>query len=425
MSKVVIVPQTVFQRSESPRFSKTLLIDNILLRIFLVFATACLAYMVFLVLPFGVACFVSVVFSLVSLGLLILSGMELMQYCRKPSLPLPIGFLKLLETFYPPSISRLAIQQKLNLEELHTIIESVRNMLSLEEALPSPLLKKVKDFNIKDLTKDLSHFHFPLVQLEDIMLAHCPLYWLHNFVQSAPKNIMLPLSHKEEGDLNYYWLGPLNSETRSQTIFDLAIYAISNEISEKQLKMLEAHLHKQVDAEGNESIHSWNSNLVRRTIKDLMCACKKYERNMPGSYNEQPIPNFTEEKVDSLLRFIIEKQFSFAQLKMISQLNFNHWQWLCSIDKAGASASQVASFAGFLLPFISNDFKSSEPYIQLALWEELQITLERYRGSGPVWNVGYVLCDLFSKRSETVRKKFGAANNERRLDSFLSKIKGT
>ncbi|WP_100934695.1 DUF1389 domain-containing protein [Candidatus Chlamydia corallus] len=399
MSGLLVVPQTVFQRYDTKSFSKTSLIENILLRIFLIFSTAFLAFIVFICLPFGVACFVSVVFGLISLALLILSLLELIQAYRKEDpLPLPMGFLKLIETHYPLSIFYLALKKRLTFEELHKIIECAQNKVSLEDHLSPSLLEKVRAFGMENLTKDISNYRFPLISLEELMLKHCPLYWLHQFVESGSKDVTLSLIGKEESRLDY-WLGPLNKDTSSQTVFDTAVHAISNEISEKQLETLECHLYKQVDDEMNESIHDWDSSLVRNIVKDLVQACKKNESNVFGPYAQETPPKFTEERVDQLLHFIVEKRFSFAQLKMISKLSFTDWQWLCSIDTMGMSGSQVASFGSFLLPLVSN------PYIQLALWEELRVAVKQNLLLDPVQNASQAICNLFSEVAEPLRKK--------------------
>ncbi|MEF9497531.1 DUF1389 domain-containing protein [Chlamydia sp. 04-14] len=167
-------------------------------------------------------------FSLCS-GIFLVSVGIVLRLRIKP--PIPEGFLTVLRAAYPSVICELVLKQRLELYELRDIL----SWLDSGDFIFDTSREKAEKFGFERLQTACGGVE--LLDLEDLLLTHCPFYLINEFIQLGPREF----PELEDLDPPTYWLSRLGLSDSLDTVFHPYVWMFAQSTSQNEYEQLLLH----------------------------------------------------------------------------------------------------------------------------------------------------------------------------------------
>ncbi|MEF9520120.1 DUF1389 domain-containing protein [Chlamydia crocodili] len=284
----------------------------------------------------------------------ILSGMLsalILHRCatRDSRLPIPEGFRYVIRKHFPKVLYDLVIEKGITIQELRVVLSGLHSGYF---TFPSTARdEKVKRFGLERLQKACEGIELP--DLENLLLKHCPFYFMNKFIQLGPKNF----PESENIPPAMYWFSHTGLSDRLDTICHPYIWILAQVISQDEYETLLLHAKK----------GTWFA------VKDLEeTVINKIRMHMRNIFLDKSWVEterlFTCIKLPWLL-YVCKHGVSWGQLKLFKEICYDDVKFLNKINRLGGGMN-LMKLAATVAPYINENRKGFDPYITLLTWNE-------------------------------------------------------
>ncbi|EPP35116.1 hypothetical protein CP10139811_0156 [Chlamydia ibidis] len=285
---------------------------------------------------------------------------------------IPQNLKEILKKHYPRIIIDLIEKAKLSVEELRLILPLLNNEIELRNEdiyyrsetafnrslgrLSEDIKLKLSTYGIKNLLDKLDREC--LEDLNTILLKSCPIYWLKQFVESAPKitGLSSPIGMRKE--VTAYCLGGAASRSITPSVFRLENKILAKSITSDDFTILQSYY-------SSEKLENSEIDAVKERILDV---CQKQCHTFSSS-DHFSTPEKIRNACSQALTEMLAHGLSWAQLSLIHMLDDKNWGWLNLLDGGN---QRIRRFAVQYLGEITDEqHYLYEPLITLATWDDL------------------------------------------------------
>ncbi|MEF9497451.1 DUF1389 domain-containing protein [Chlamydia sp. 04-14] len=280
----------------------------------------------------------------------ILSGLILHRCAaRDGRLPIPEGFRYVIRKHFPEVLYDLVIEKELTLQELRAVISGLS---SGTFTFPSIACReKVERFDLERLQKGCEGIEFP--DLENLLLKHCPFYFMNKFVQLGPKD----LPQSENMSPATYWFSRTGLSDRLDTVCHPYVWFLAQVISQGEYETLLLHAKK----------GTWFA--VKDLFKTVINKILIHMRNIPlDNVWTETEALFTCIKLPWLL-YLCKHGVSWKQLQLFKEIRYQDVKFLNKINRLEGGIN-LMKLVSTIAPCIDENRKGFDPYIALLTWDE-------------------------------------------------------
>ncbi|WP_348662730.1 DUF1389 domain-containing protein [Chlamydia vaughanii] len=144
--------------------------------------------------------------------------------------PIPEALLEVIQKEYGEVVHKLILRKGITIQELRSIINWINS--GCTEEISGSAQQKVKSFGIKKLKKEQKERE-PLLPLEDLLLKHCPAYFLKRFIEQGDRWIPI----ENEMPPEEYWTAPLGMAEEGPTVFNCQTWLFAQVILKEEYKL--------------------------------------------------------------------------------------------------------------------------------------------------------------------------------------------
>ncbi|WP_348664081.1 DUF1389 domain-containing protein [Chlamydia vaughanii] len=273
------------------------------------------------------------------------------------------GLREILGDNYPPVLCNLIDKKHLTIGETRLLINALEEnadcdalyFLKYVDTFPRKLRIAVTKFGISKLLDNLEAQQ--LKSLDSILLQHCPLYWLREFINIAPRP---PLEYRRNltpEEKAAYWLGRAGCGKNTDSIFVSHTHLIATQISKEDFALLAWHCQNE----------DWHNSALKPIKRQLCEACREHaQQKLPE--NESIDAEAFSKDIDKYLLQLCVHGVSWEQLCLIQAMNSGFWDRLCAFD---GNRQKLRMFAVPCLNEISDEnHHLYEPLISLTSWKD-------------------------------------------------------
>lgn len=371
-----------YMQSKRPTISQTIVL--------IVLSVLCIVsgLISLLILPLSINLTISLLLG--GLGWCILSFVTaqlIIKYSQPKNTHIPLGFRQVIKSKFPKVFFDLVTTQDLNIITFRELVTSVCNFREFENSsirnnldkLSSQLREAIIAFGVDNLDREINNQD--IFNLDNLLIENCPLYWMQRFIELGSSEVLEGNEIRQDwqysGD---YWFSELglihqssDNSLKPQTIFNLHLYGIVQEVSESEYSCLMNHARN----------GHWNHQAIEAIVDRLLIVCQGDYSRYINEKDQDKISNelrieFTEEGVRNLLLCMCLHGLSWEQLQLIRSTPISSWQFLFWIDRSTPEGGMRSLARGFLGDFIDESHPNYEPGIALSTYSEYK-NITQYR----------------------------------------------
>ncbi|MEF9520119.1 DUF1389 domain-containing protein [Chlamydia crocodili] len=291
------------------------------------------------------------IISLVLSGVMLASLYRLYLPCRE-KLPIPSGFLSVIKQEFPKAIYDLTVQEKLTLQELRIILTGLSSKTFTFPSLECQ--EKIGRFGLERLQKACEGIQLP--HLENLLLKHCPFYFIKTFIQIGPREF----PEAENMNSEVYWLSRTGLTHRLDTAFHHYIWIFSKVVSKSEYETLLSHARNNTWDEASPMVEEVRTRLIGRTPNEPV-----EHFHIDRAWLSRCFSQFSLE----WLLYFCKHGVSWDQLQLIKQVECRDMIFLSMFNDANGGANLIRLILS-IYPHIQEDHDEFDASIMLLTWEE-------------------------------------------------------
>ncbi|SYX08917.1 Protein of unknown function (DUF1389) [Chlamydia poikilotherma] len=352
----------------------------------------------------------------------------IIKHSQPKNIQIPLGFRQVIKSKFPKVFFDLVTTQDLDIMRFRELVTSISNFRGYPDSsvknnldkLSSQLRNAIEAFSVKDLDREIKNQE--ILNLDDLFVEHCPLYWMKRFIELGDDEVLNENEIRRSWDHSgAYWFSELglihessDNNLKPQTIFNLHLYGLVQEIDESEYSCLMYHVKN----------NTWNHQDVAMIVDRLLIVCQgDYSRYISEKDKDKTSTElrveFTEEDVKSLLLCMCLHGLSWRQLELIRSTPISSWQFLSWIDRSTPKRGMRILAGCFLKDFINESNPNYESGIALSTYSEYRNVTQyrRYRNQKDA-NALSNICCYFSHRMRFHKKKIEADLHLKNIMNF-------
>ncbi|WP_348662780.1 DUF1389 domain-containing protein [Chlamydia vaughanii] len=279
---------------------------------------------------------------------------------------LPEGFISVMRTFYPEAISDICVEQSLTIQELRCLLKGLAEGGD-KQNYSEALWVKVRRFGVERLEGVRCASLLP--SLEDLLLQHCPFYFLKRFIELGPRE----MPEAEGLSPEVYWTSRLGFVFNEVSIFQPIVWFLLRTISQDEYEKLLDHARNS----------TWDQvKDLRESVLERVNAYPREGYTLSGLVGARDVKNNLERSETLLALF--KHGISWEQLQLCRYLDSTSINHFFNIDMRGRGGDVLrATVAAF--PFINEEEGNFKPEIALLTWKEWIADLAYVRSRAGAW----------------------------------------
>ncbi|MEF9497452.1 DUF1389 domain-containing protein [Chlamydia sp. 04-14] len=300
------------------------------------------------------------IISLALSGVMLTSLYRLYHPCRE-KLPIPSGFLSVIKQEFPQVVYDLTIQERLTLQELRAVISGLS---SGTFTFPSEACQvKLERFGLERLQQACADIKLP--DLENLLVKHCPLYFIKTFIQIGPREF----PEAENLDPEVYWLSRTGLTHRLDTAFHHYIWIFSKVISKSEYETLLDHAQNNTWDQAYPMVEEIRTRLIGRVPNE----------SVEYFYVDRAWLShcFSQFSLEWLL-YLCKHGVSWGQLQLIGQVECRDMIFLSMFNDANGGMNLIELILS-IYPHIQEDHDEFDASITLLTWDEWIDDYEKHK----------------------------------------------
>ncbi|MEF9497211.1 DUF1389 domain-containing protein [Chlamydia sp. 04-14] len=352
----------------------------------------------------------------------------IIKYSQPKNIQIPLGFRQVIKSKFPKVFFDLVNTQDLDIIKFRELVTSIADFKEYQDSsvknnldkLSLQLRSAIETFGVDNLDREIDSQN--ILNLDDLFVENCPLYWMKRFVELGNAEILNENEIRRSWSCaGAYWFSELglihqssDNDLKPQTIFNLHLYGLVQEIDESEYSCLMSHVKN----------NTWDHQDVATIVDRLLIICQgDYSRYISEKDKDKTSievrVEFTEDKLRNLLLCMCLHGLSWRQLELIRSTPISSWQFLSWIDRSTPQRGMRILAGCFLKDFINESNCNYEPGIALATYSEYRNVTQyrKYRNQKATHALSNICC-YFNHRMKFHKKKVEADFRLKNITSF-------
>ncbi|WP_348662768.1 DUF1389 domain-containing protein [Chlamydia vaughanii] len=260
---------------------------------------------------------------------------------------MPRGFLNVIKDKYPKVIFDLCVSQNFTIQELRDLLQK----MALKDLKSSIAYSKVQAFGLETFQDGCQRREIP--SLDDVLLRHCPLYFLRRFIELGPKEI----PQKENLSPEIYWTAHSGLGEQSRLILSDTAWLFSQVVTQEEYNQLCFRARQ----------GSWD--LCEDLIKTIEMRMKEKLPSVPDGVDKAGIT--LDIAIPATLLLLCKHGMGWEQLRLLRDYgNPVFLGFLANQEKQGRYDSKLAKLMDISYPYTNESVSGYSPYLALVTHEE-------------------------------------------------------